>query len=240
MYQWIWQSPAWPHFAWREDELAPVLQRVVAKESLLLGKASATHDDEQHLNTLVANIVASSAIESESLNVFSLRSSLAQRMGLAAYDSQAVDVRSEGLAKLTLETLNQPKDRLTLAHLLRWHELLFPLEEQSPFLKIRVGGLRGEAPMQVVSGHLDNPKVHFQAPPRDRLERELTLFLQWFNQPMEESNGFIRAGIAHFWFITLHPFDDGNGRLARALTDRALAQRDSQSVRLYAMAAGRL
>lgn len=236
MPQWIWQSSVWPNFSWQEDELEPTLQAVAAKQSLLLGKASATYDAEQSLNTLVANIVASSAIESETLNVFSLRSSLAQRMGLAAYDPQAVTARSEGLAKLTLETMSQPKDELTLKQLLRWHQLLFPLEELSPFQKIRVGEWRGEASVQVVSGRLDNLRVHFQAPPRHGLEHELSLFIHWFNQPVDGINPFIRAGIAHFWFITLHPFDDGNGRLARALTDRALSQADSQSVRLYAMA----
>ena len=236
MQHWIWQADAWPNFSWQQELLQPLLARIEKKQALLLGKASVVLDQTQNLNTLLANIVASSAIESETLNVYSLRSSLAKHLGLDNYDSQAISARGEGLAQLTLETLNLLQKPLTLEQLCHWHRLVFPTDELSFFNKIRVGQLRGDEPMQVVSGRLDNPKIHFQAPPRAQLEQELQAFLTWFNQPPADLHPIIRAGITHFWFITLHPFDDGNGRITRALTDRALAQADSQSVRLYAMA----
>lgn len=236
MQQWIWQSTAWPNFSWDNGLLEPLLARIEKKQAVLLGKASVVVDENQSLNTLLANIVASSAIESETLNIFSLRSSLAKQLGLDAYDPQAISIRSEGLVKLTLETLSNTHKPLTLKQLFNWHQLLFPTEEFDNFNKIRIGQLRGSEPMQVVSGRLDNPKIHFLAPPRGQLENELDRFLSWFNQPPANLHPIIRAGITHFWFVTLHPFDDGNGRITRALTDCALAQADNQSVRLYAMA----
>lgn len=167
--------------------------------------------------------------------MLSLRSSLAKHLGLTNYNPQAISARSEGLARLALETLNNLQTPLTLHHLLSWHSLLFPADELDFLHKIRIGQLRGSEPMQVVSGRLDNPYIHFQAPPRNVLENELNQFMHWFNHPPTDLPPIIRAGITHFWFVTLHPFDDGNGRLTRALTDRALAQADNQTVRLYAM-----
>jgi Fic family protein len=132
--------------------------------------------------------------------------------------------------------LEQP---LTLERLFAWHVRLFP-EDDFPLLeRVRVGQLRGDEPMQVVSGRLDRPKVHFQAPARGDLEPALTEFLQWFERSQSDASldPWLRAGIAHFWFVTLHPFEDGNGRLARAITDMALAQGDGQAIRFYAMSA---
>jgi Fic family protein len=137
---------------------------------------------------------------------------------------------------LLLEATRQPEQTLTKAQLCRWQSMLFP-DDADQLTKIRVGELRREQTMQVVSGRIDRPRVHFEAPPRDRLEEELNTFLEWFNRPPAGLDPILRAGIAHIWLITLHPFDDGNGRVARAVTDRALAQAERRSVRLYSLSA---
>lgn len=236
MANWVWQPNSWPSFTWHSSVIDEILLRLERKQGLLLGKANVYQSDEQSLHTILSNIVSSSAIESESVNVFSLRSSLAKHMGLQNYDESAISLRSEGLAKLSLDTLQNAQQDLTLERLFTWHKLLFAEQANTLYSTIRIGRLRGDEPMQVVSGRIDNPKVHFEAPPRDKLEAELQHFLAWFNDESKALNPFLRAGLCHFWFITLHPFDDGNGRITRALTDMVLAQGDKQAVRLYAVA----
>ena len=186
---------------------------------------------------MLQNIITSSAIEGEALNAQSVRSSLAKRLGLTLKHS-SVTVRSEGLAQMLMDAIGNSEQSLTVGRLYQWHQWLFPDGETSIY-KINVGTLRGEEPMQVVSGRIDKPHVHFEAPPRAGLEDELKRFITWFNASREEStlDPLLRAGICHFWFVTLHPFDDGNGRITRALTDLALAQEDKQSIRLYAISA---
>jgi Fic family protein len=192
---------------------------------------------QSELDALLQNVITSSAIEGEQLNVGSVRSSLAKRLGLAA--EQRVSPRSEGLAELMLDATQQHQRPLTLRRLLHWHQLLFPTSEALVTQTIGVGVLRGHEPMQVVSGRLDRPVVHFEAPPRDGLEQQLDGFFHWFQSSQSDAtlDPLLRAGIAHFWFVTLHPFDDGNGRLTRAITDLALAQAENQSIRFYAMSA---
>jgi len=128
---------------------------------------------------------------------------------------------------------------LTLKRVLHWHTLLFPAQESLLSHNIQIGGLRGDEPMQVVSGRIDRPAVHFEAPPRRGLEAQLDAFFDWFDISQREAglDPLLRAGVAHFWFVTLHPFDDGNGRLTRAITDLALAQAENQAIRFYAMSA---
>lgn len=125
---------------------------------------------------------------------------------------------------------------ITQLRLCQWQAALFP-EESGIVNQIKVGELRGDDPMQVVSGRIDKPVVHFEAPPRERLESELETFIQWFNHPPKSLDRLLRAGIAHLWLITLHPFDDGNGRVTRAMTDRALAQAEQESIRFYSLSA---
>ena len=195
---------------------------------------------QSELDALLQNIVTSSAIEGEQLNVGSVRSSLARRLGLELLDGEKTSQRSEGLAQLMLDATQHYAEPLTLERLLDWHEWLFPEQDMALAARsIRVGALRGDDPMQVVSGRLDRPTVHFEAPPRLGLERQLEVFLQWFEGSRNDTtlDPLLRAGIAHFWFVTLHPFDDGNGRLTRTLTDLALAQGEAQAIRFYAMSA---
>jgi Fic family protein len=241
--RWIWQSPSWTDFQWQDELILPRLRDTRLKLGVLLGKASLDKSTEQSLDTLLANIIASSAIENEQLNVESVRSSLAKHLGLSSEQPYPISDRSEGLAAMMLDALQNQHAPLTTPRLFQWHEWLFPSpfpsrrEDEWSSQTIIVGKLRGDEPMQVVSGRLDKQTVHFEAPPRGQLEQELDQFVSWFNQSYQQSDldPLLRAAITHFWFVTLHPFDDGNGRITRALTDMALAQADSQSIRLYAM-----
>ncbi|AEA71457.1 Conserved hypothetical protein, FIC domain-containing protein [Pseudomonas brassicacearum subsp. brassicacearum NFM421] len=238
---WIWQQPDWPDFRWQAEALAPLLRECVQTQGQLLGMTgavTASLSAQNELDALLQNIVTSSAIEGEQLNVGSVRSSLARRLGLEHVDDTPVNQRSEGLANLLLDATRHFNQPLTVERLLEWHEWLFPDQTSDlAYRQIRVGALRGDEPMQVVSGMLDRPIVHFEAPPRQGLEQQLQTFVDWFEASRHQVSldPLLRAGIAHFWFVTLHPFDDGNGRLTRTLTDLALAQGEAQAIRFYAM-----
>lgn len=233
---WIWQQEDWRNFRWDNQTISPKLRQCWKLIGELVGSGKEQLiDPKTSLDVLLENIVSSSAIEGESLNVFSLRSSLAKRLGVTLEKPYPTSDRSEGVSEIMFDALENWQQELTLERLLQWNRWLFP--EKSLFGKISVGQLRGEEPMQVVSGRLDSPKVHFEAPPRAVLENELAAFLCWFNQSRHDPqlDPLLRAAICHLWLLTLHPFDDGNGRITRALTDLALAQADQQSVRLYAV-----
>jgi len=240
---WIWQQPDWPSFTWNAERLAPLLRECVQAQGRLTGMVSSVGNSlsaQSELDALLQNIVTSSAIEGEQLNVGSVRSSLARRLGLEQLDGNHVSQRSEGLAQLMLDATQHFAEPLTLERLLGWHEWLFPDQDTDLATRsMRVGALRGDDPMQVVSGRLDRPTVHFEAPPRQGLERQVDSFLDWFESSRNQAglDPLLRAGVAHFWFVTLHPFDDGNGRLTRAITDLALAQGEAQAIRFYAMSA---
>jgi Fic family protein len=203
----------------------------------MIGASGTDASEDSELDALLQNVITSSAIEGEQLNVGSVRSSLAKRLGMAS--DERVTPRSEGLAELMLDATQQHQTPLTSERLMRWHSLLFPEPSSLLANRIRVATLRGVEPMQVVSGRIDRPVVYFEAPPRDGLEKQLEGFFYWFNTSRTDPtlDPLLRAGIAHFWFVTLHPFDDGNGRLTRAITDLALAQGENQAIRFYAMSA---
>ncbi|MBF8746114.1 Fic family protein [Pseudomonas putida] len=237
---WIWQQPNWPRFSWQAAKLAPLLRACSQAQGRLLGMLNAAGNDtevQSSLDAMLQNIVTSSAIEGEQLNVGSVRSSLARRLGLS--DNGRTTSRSEGLAQLLLDATCGYQQPLDAQRLFLWHCWLFPAEDSLLSRPLRIGTLRGEEPMQVVSGRLERPTVHFEAPPRLGLEEQLGEFLDWFEGSRSDVSldPFLRAGIAHFWFVTLHPFDDGNGRLTRAITDLALAQGEQQAIRFYAMSA---
>lgn len=240
---WVWQHADWPHFHWQPGRLAVLLRECGQAQGKLLGMlgtVSQAVNAQNELDALLQNILTSSAIEGEQLNVDSVRSSLARRLGLEPLKDARVSRRSEGLAELMLDTTQQFAQPFTLARLLNWHRLLFPTPEAGLAARaLNVGTLRGDEPMQVVSGWLDRQTVHFEAPPRKGLEQALDDFLDWFetSRDQPELDPLVRAGVAHFWFVTLHPFDDGNGRLTRAITDLALAQGEHQAIRFYAMSA---
>lgn len=233
---WIWQQADWPHFRWRDSEILPRLRQVQRRQGILIGSHSRLGNPDQTLDTLLANIIASSAIEGERLNAQSVRSSLARRLGSSQTQSYPVSERSEGLAAMMLDAIDNHEQPLTIERLYQWHRWLFPVNEWS-VQPMNVGQLRGDEPMLVVSGRVDRPTVHFEAPPRAALDDQLAELILWFNQTRHDPtiDPLLRAAICHLWFLTLHPVDDGNGRLARALTDLALSQADSHSMRLYAM-----
>ena len=238
---WIWQQPAWPAFVHQDVALSPLLRQCQLAQGQLSALAGVLPEDgRQALDTLLQNIVTSSAIEGENLNVGSVRSSLARRLGIPdAAEPAPHSARAEGVAELMLDATGDVSQPLDLPRLLHWQQLLFAGHDGLLPLRIGVGRLRGDEPMQVVSGRIDRPTVHFQAPPREGLEAQLQQFLAWFAHSAQDPtlDPLMRAGIAHFWFVTLHPFDDGNGRLTRAITDLALAQTAPTISRLYAMSA---
>lgn len=236
--RWIWQHPEWPRFRWQADALAPLLRQVTLAQGALLGRARGSEpalQAEFTLDALLRNLIDSSAIEGEPLNVGSVRSSLARRLGLEA--GGPVEAGSEGLAQIMCDATANLDAPLDAARLWQWHAWLFAGEEAFLGRRLRIGDWRGADTRQVVSGRLDRPTVHFEAPPRDGLDARIDAFLDWFAASRTDAalDPLLRAALAHFWFVTLHPFEDGNGRIARALTDLALAQGERQSIRFYAM-----
>ncbi|MBY7968128.1 Fic family protein [Vibrio fluvialis] len=235
---WIWQQDNWPHFTWDKNTIEPMVRQTRLNQGILLGKITSQSQDQKQsmLDTLLANIVHSSAIEGETLNAFSVRSSLANRLGLTEERPFPTTEQTDGLAEIMLDAVENLEAPLTLERILHWHDRLFP-EGYTMFNPVIGGQLRGDAPMQVVSGRIDKPTIHFEAPDRERLDNELAMFLEWFNSSKQNVSldPLVRAAITHLWFVTLHPLDDGNGRITRLLTDLALAQAEQQSVRFYAM-----
>lgn len=238
---WIWQQDDWPNFTWDQSIIAPLLRQTRLNQGVLLGKVTSQSIDQQQsmLDALLANIVNSSAIEGEKLNAFSVRSSLANKLGLTEENPFPTTDQTDGLAENMLDAVENLDAPLTLTRILQWHRRLFP-DGYTLFNPVVGGQLRGDTPMQVVSGRIDKPKVHFTAPDRALLDKELSRFVTWFNHSRADSalDPLLRAAITHLWFVTLHPLEDGNGRITRLLTDLALAQAEQQSVRFYAMSVG--
>ncbi|PSU84165.1 DUF4172 domain-containing protein [Photobacterium kishitanii] len=238
---WVWQQDNWPHFRWDHHLIEPMVRQTRLNQGILLGKITCQSPNQKQnmLDTLLANIVHSSAIEGEKLNAFSVRSSLANKLGMTEDKPFPTTEQTDGLAEIMLDAVENLDAPLTLSRILTWHQRLFP-EGYTMFNPVIGGQLRGDAPMQVVSGRIDRPIVHFEAPQRTILEPELNTFITWFNQSKADTSldPLLRAAITHLWFVTLHPLDDGNGRITRLLTDLALAQAEQQSVRFYAMSVG--
>ena len=238
---WIWQHDEWPNFCWQDRQLLPKLRQVHRNLGLLQGLHLSAHNTtlahQTHaLDTLLANVIASSAIENQRLNTQSVRTSLARHLGISEQTPYPTSDRSDGLAAMIVDAIYSTDEQLTLERLLQWHRWLFPADDRR-LHQIRVGQLRGDEPMQVISGARDRLIVHFEAPPREGLEQELATFIEWFRTSLDDPclDPLLRAAICHIWFVTLHPFDDGNGRITRTLTDLALSQADNQSISLYAM-----
>lgn len=238
--QWIWQQENWPNFIWKEDIVQPLLRHIRLRQGILLGTADYLSEADYSnlkLETLFLNILSSSAIENEALNAQSLRASLAKRLNIAGNIQNSQSKRPEALVELMWDAVTDFEQPLTRERLFQWHELVF-IEQDRWAGKIRIGKLRIED-MEVISGQSDNRSVHFQAPNPEVLDAELDRFISWFNLSRDDSSldPLLRAAIAHLWFVTLHPFDDGNGRITRALTDLALAQAEPRSILIYAMPA---
>lgn len=244
MKKWVWQKEHWTKFKWDDIGVTAKLRLIHKKIGQLVGESKASTDAEAlPLDMLLTNLVASSLIEDEKLNVRSLKSSLARRLGVTEENPAPIQDKTEGLANIMMDAVNNYHAPLTMERLLQWHNWLFQSIERFDYAaqKIKVGKFRdNEAPMQVVGGspYGTTTKVYFEAPEGgEHLQRLIKEFLEWFNHSREDVmlDPLLRAALAHFWFVTLHPFEDGNGRITRVITDLALAQMDHQSIRLYAM-----
>lgn len=234
----IHQLPDWPDFHCDMKRLAVPLAAVRHKQGLLVGHMGALGfalREEANLETLTADVVKSSAIEGERLNREQVRSSLARRLGLDAGGVLPVDRHIEGVVEMMLDATRNFAAPLTEERLFGWHAALFPTG-YTGMRRIRTGGWRTaeSGSMQVISGPIGKETVHFQAPDADRLPVEMRAFLDWFNAPATTDPVF-KAGMAHLYFVTIHPFEDGNGRIARAIADMALARADGLAERFYSM-----
>ncbi len=234
----IHEQPDWPRLTWDEAELAAGLASVRHRQGRLLGRMESLGFDlrtQAGLSTLTADVVQSSAIEGERLDAGEVRSSIASRLGLDAAGLPAPARHVEGVVDMTLDAVRRADEPLTHERLFGWHAALFP-SGLSRFRRITVGAYRpaSAGPMQVVSGPIGRERVHFEAPHADRLAGEMDGFLSWFNGP-SVVDPVLRAGLAHFWFVTIHPFEDGNGRIARAIADMALTRADATDQRYYSM-----
>lgn len=237
--KWIWQNRDWPNFTWDAARLSAPLAAARRAQGEVAGMAKlldADADLAAQLEVLTREGVATSAIEGESLDPDTLRSSLARRLGLPTTGLPPATRSAEGLGDVLLDATREYARPLTLKLLCDWQAALFPTG-RSGLHEIRTGELRGADPMRIVSGTIGRERVHYEAPPRERLDAEMEDFLSWFNAPLAGIDGVLRAGLAHAWFELIHPFEDGNGRVGRALLDRALAQDESRAARLYSMSA---
>ena len=235
---WIHEHQDWPNFTWDAEILASKLSDIRHRQGRLLGRMEVLGFElkrEASLSTLTNDVVKSSAIEGENLNPEEVRSSIARRLGIDIAGRIPASRGVEGIVEMMLDATQQFSKPLTKDRLFDWHAALFPTG-RSGMHKITVGGWRTveAGPMQVVSGPIGKEKVHFEAPTAERLEKEMKVFLAWLADK-DDTDPVIRAGIAHLWFVTIHPFEDGNGRIARAIGDMALARADGTPDRFYSL-----
>ena len=225
----IWNLDEWPYLNWDAQEITTPLGRVAYEQGRLLGKMEGLGFDlrsEAHLRTLTA--------EGEILPRDQVRSSIARRLGLDIAGLVPSDRDVEGVVEMMIDATVNCAEPLTSDRLFAWHSALFPTG-RSGMTPISVGNWR-DGPMQVVSGPLGKERVHYDAPPAERLDKEMAVFLEWFADT-NSMDPLLASGLAHFWFVTIHPFDDGNGRIARAIANMALARAEKSPQRFYSMSA---
>ncbi|MVT08577.1 Fic family protein [Chitinophaga tropicalis] len=237
----IHQLKDWPDFYWDSEELSFLLAEVRHRQGRLLGRMEGlgfSLQEEASLQTLTMDVLKSSEIEGEILNPEQVRSSIARRLGMDIAGLVPSDRDVDGVVEMMLDATQRYTASLTDERLFGWHASLFPAG-RSGMHKIVTGAWRNNSkddPMQVVSGAMGREEVHFQAPDSDVVDKEMKKFLSWFNSE-EKIDPIIKAAIAHLWFVTIHPFDDGNGRIARAITDMQLSRADESQRRFYSMSA---
>jgi len=236
----IYQRPEWPCLTWNREQLAELLADVRHRQGRLLGRMEALGfplRQEAVLQTLTSDVLKTSEIEGEKLDTEQVRSSIARRLGMDIGALHPVDRHVEGIVDMMLDATRRYDQKLTAERLFAWHAALFPTG-RSGMTKIRTGAWRDDrtGPMEVVSGLVGKEHVHFQAPPAAQLDGEMRRFLAWFNGTAD-IDPVLKAGVAHLWFVTIHPFDDGNGRVARAIADMALARSENSPQRFYSMSA---
>jgi Fic family protein len=236
----IHERKEWPDFTWNQARLSGLLADVRHLQGRLLGRMEALGfglREEATLQTLTQDVIKTSEIEGEKLDAEQVRSSIARRLGMDIGAVLIIDRNVEGIVEVMLDATRKHNAPLTQERLFAWHAALFPTG-RSGMQRITVGGWRPEASgaMQVVSGPIGRQWVHYEAPDHDRLKKEMAHFLKWFNAS-SETDLVIKSALAHFWFVTIHPFDDGNGRIARAIADMMLARSEKSAQRFYSMSA---
>ena len=234
----IHELPGWPRLVWDSSVLEAMLASVRHRQGLLLGRMATLGFElrsEASLVVLTNDVVKSSAIEGEALPSDQVRSSIARRLGLDIGGLSLPSRAVEGIVEMMLDATQRYDEQLTSERLFGWHAALFPTGRQGT-RRLTVGAWRTSASgaMQVVSGPIGREKVHFEAPAADRLVEEMTQFIDWFNAPVS-IDPVLKAALAHFWFVTIHPFEDGNGRIARAIADMSLGRADGTKERCYSM-----
>ncbi|MDR3478385.1 MAG: Fic family protein [Gammaproteobacteria bacterium] len=234
----IYEYKDWPSFTWDQIKIAPLLVEVRYQQGRLLGHMDALGfylREEATLQTLTQDVLKTSEIEGETLDTKQVRSSIAKRLGINLGVTPPVDRNVEGIVAIMLDATQAYNKPLTEDRLFGWHAALFPTS-YSGIQRITVGGWRTEAsgPMQIVSGPYGREKVHYEAPRYDHLQNEMKRFLKWFNAP-SKTDLVIKSALAHFGFVTIHPFDDGNGRIARVIADMMLARSEKSRQRFYSM-----
>lgn len=240
MKRYIYENTNWTHFTWDNKKVMTMLGEARNQQGRLFGKMESLGFDLQSeavLDTLTLDVVKSSEIEGEFLKIDQVRSSIARRLGMDIAGAVESERNVDGIVEMMLDATQRYDLPLTKDRLFGWHSALFP-SGWSGMYKITVADWRKDTtgPMQVVSGPLGKEKVHFQAPSSDNIESEMKRFLDWFESE-NEMDLFLKAAIAHLWFVTIHPFDDGNGRITRAITDMILARSDRSTKRFYSMSA---
>jgi len=230
----------WPSFRWRDEELAQRLAGVRHRQGRLIGRMEGLGfrlREEAVLYALTEDVLKSSEIEGELLDKEQVRSSIARRLGMDIGGLVPADRNVEGIVEMMIDATQNYTQPLTAERLQNWHAAMFPTG-RSGMHRITVAAWRGDedGPMQVVSGPIGREHVHYEAPGASALDREMQVFLEWFDGPAE-LDPVLKAGIAHLWFVTIHPFDDGNGRIARAIADLALARAEQTAQRFYSMSA---
>jgi Fic family protein len=234
----IYENPKWPEFKWGNERILPLLSNVRFKQGAIVGKMGALGfelKDQANLEMLTKDIIKTAEIEGELLNQDQVRSSIARRLGLEVSGLVASDRNVDGIVDMMLDATRNYNKKLNKDRLFSWHSSLFP-GGYSGINKIITANWRNDSagPMQVVSGPISKEIVHYQAPAAEKVDQEMQRFFEWYNGN-QDIDLVVKAGIAHLWFVTIHPFDDGNGRIARALTDLILAQSDRQPYRFYSM-----
>jgi Fic family protein len=238
--RYIYERSDWPDFRWNHEALAQQLAAVRHRQGRLIGRMQALGfplREEAVLKTLTEDVLKSSEIEGEILDKDQVRSSIARRLGMDAGALPQADRNVDGVVEMMLDATQRFKEPLTDERLFGWHGALFPTG-RSGLSKIKVGAWRDAAsgPMQVLSGPYGREKVHYEAPGAERLGQDMKAFLTWYNAD-DKLDPVIKAALAHLWFVTIHPFDDGNGRIARAIADMSLARSEDSPQRFYSMSA---
>ncbi len=235
MAKYIYQYKSWPNFTWNEKEIQVILGKLRYLQGKIFGQINAlgfSIKEETMLSTLTLDVVKSSEIEGQILNYEQVRSSIARKLGIEYAGMVYPDRNVEGVVEMLLDATQNYEQPLTEERLFAWHGALFPTG-RSGLYKIDVACYR-KGEMQIVSGAMGKEKIHYQAVPADQVKFEMDRFLDWFNK-YTDIDPVIKSAIAHFWFIIIHPFDDGNGRIARAISDLLLARSDNSSLRFYSL-----